>query len=147
MPRARGKEDYRVRLRAVGLRHTGPRERILSFLDRKNAHPTAEELYQALKRRGQEVGLSTIYLNLHVLREKGLVYEFKDPQGHTRYDGYSEPHVHLACPRCGKVEDFLLKNLPELDLEPALKALAERSGWALEGARIEFRGLCPACQG
>jgi Fur family ferric uptake transcriptional regulator/Fur family peroxide stress response transcriptional regulator len=44
------------------------------------------------------------------------------------------------------VEDFLLKNLPELDLSPAMQAAAERSGWALEGFRLEFRSKCPNCQ-
>ena len=45
MPRTKEKESYRARLKAVGLRHTLPRERILSFLDRKNVHPTPEELW------------------------------------------------------------------------------------------------------
>jgi Fe2+ or Zn2+ uptake regulation protein len=146
MPRTKEKENYRARLKAVGLRHTLPRERILSFLDKKNVHPTPEELYQGLKKRGYDIGLSTVYLNLHVLREHGLIYEFKDPKGYTRYDGYTEPHIHLVCTSCGKVEDFLLKNLPELDLSPAMQAAAERSGWALEGFRLEFRGKCPNCQ-
>jgi Fe2+ or Zn2+ uptake regulation protein len=51
MPRTKEKENYRARLKAVGLRHTLPRERILSFLDKKNVHPTPEELYQGLKKR------------------------------------------------------------------------------------------------
>lgn len=147
MPRIREKENYRARLKAVGLRHTLPRERILSYLDRKNVHPTPEELYNGLKKRGYDIGLSTVYLNLHVLREHGLIYEFKDPKGNTRYDGYNEPHVHLVCTSCGKVEDLLLKNLPELDLAQAQQAAAERSGWALEGFRLELRGKCPNCQG
>lgn len=146
MPRMREKENYRARLKAVGLRHTLPRERILSYLDRKNVHPTAEELYNGLKKRGYDIGLSTVYLNLHVLREHGLIYEFRDPKGLTRYDGYTEPHVHLVCTSCGKVEDLLLKNLPELDLSQAQKAAAGKSGWALENFRLEFRGLCPNCQ-
>ena len=146
MPRTKEKESYRARLKAVGLRHTLPRERFLSFLDRKNVHPTPEELYQGLKKRGYDIGLSTVYLNLHVLREHGLIYEFKDPKGATRYDGYNEPHVHLVCTSCGKVEDLLLKNLPELDVNPAMQAAAERTGWALEGFRLEFRGKCPNCQ-
>ncbi|MEN2981729.1 MAG: Fur family transcriptional regulator [Thermus sp.] len=147
MPRMKEKENYRARLKAVGLRHTLPRERILSYLDRKNVHPTPEELYNGLKKRGYDIGLSTVYLNLHVLREHGLIYEFKDPKGDTRYDGYNEPHVHLVCTACGKVEDLLLKNLPELDLSGAQGAAAEKTGWALEGFRLEFRGKCPTCQG
>lgn len=54
--------------------------------------------------------------------------------------------MHLVCTSCGKVEDLLLKNLPELDVNPAMQAAAERTGWALEGFRLEFRGKCPNCQ-
>ncbi len=146
MPRTKEKENYRARLKAVGLRHTLPRERILSYLDRKNVHPTPEELYQGLKKRGYDIGLSTVYLNLHVLREHGLLYEFKDPKGYTRYDGYNEPHVHLVCLSCGKVEDLLLKNLPELDVNPAMQAAAERTGWALEASAWNSGGSARAAK-
>ncbi|TBH17571.1 Fur family transcriptional regulator [Thermus thermamylovorans] len=143
MPRTKEKESYRARLKAVGLRHTLPRERILTYLDRKNVHPTPEELYNGLKRRGYDIGLSTVYLNLHVLREHGLIYEFKDPKGYTRYDGYNEPHVHLTDVETGKVEDLPLKNLPDLDLEGLKRLVAERTGWEVQDVRIEFRGKGP----
>ncbi|TFU26421.1 Fur family transcriptional regulator [Thermus tengchongensis] len=143
MPRMREKENYRARLKAVGLRHTLPRERILSYLDRKNVHPTPEELYNGLKKRGYDIGLSTVYLNLHVLREHGLIYEFKDPKGNTRYDGYNEPHIHLTDLESGKVEDLPLKSLPELNLEELKRLVAERTGWEVQDVRIEFRGKAP----
>lgn len=139
MPRAKEKENYRSRLRAVGLRHTMPRERILSYLDRKNVHPTAEELYQGLKRRGASIGLSTIYLNLHVLRKHGLIYEFKDPKGETRFDGWSEPHAHLVDLQTGKVVDVPLKDLG-LDREEFLKEMATKAGWDLKDFRLELWG-------
>ncbi|MGQ9510766.1 MAG: Fur family transcriptional regulator [Thermaceae bacterium] len=139
MPKTKDKETYRSRLKAVGLRHTMPRERILSYLDRKNVHPTAEELYQGLKRKGASIGLSTIYLNLHVLRDRGLIYEFKDPRGETRFDGWSEPHVHLADLETGKVTDLSLKDLG-LDKEAFLKEMAEKTGWDLKDFRLELRG-------
>ncbi|MGQ9753640.1 MAG: Fur family transcriptional regulator [Thermaceae bacterium] len=139
MPKTKDKETYRSRLKAVGLRHTMPRERILSYLDRKNVHPTAEELYQGLKRKGASIGLSTIYLNLHVLRDHGLIYEFKDPRGETRFDGWSEPHVHLVDLETGKVTDLPLKDLG-LDKEAFLKEMAEKTGWDLKDFRLELRG-------
>lgn len=143
MPRMKEKENYRARLKAVGLRHTLPRERILSYLDRKNTHPTPEELYNGLKKRGYDIGLSTVYLNLHVLRDHGLIYEFRDPRGLTRYDSYTEPHVHLTDLESGKVEDLPLKNLPGLDLEGLKKLVAEHTGWEIEDVRLEFRGKAP----
>ncbi|KGQ21134.2 Fur family transcriptional regulator [Thermus filiformis] len=143
MARTKEKESYRSRLRGVGLRHTMPRERILAYLDRKNVHPTAEELYQGLKRRGFSIGLSTIYLNLHVLREHGLIYEFKDPKGETRFDGWTEPHAHLADLETGKVVDVPLKDLG-LDREAFLQEMAAKTGWDLKDFRLELRGTPPA---
>jgi len=148
MPRIRNKDRasaYRERLRNVGLRHTLPRERILSYLDRKNVHPTPEELFQGLRKKGYAIGLSTVYLNLQVLRDVGLIYEFKDPKGVTRYDGYSKPHHHLACRSCGRVEDILASDLPEF-LEPVFPEVEAKSNWDIDSARVTFVGYCPRCK-
>lgn len=146
MAKTKALESYRERLKALGLRHTQPRERILAYLDRKNTHPTPEELYQGLKKRGYDIGLSTVYLNLQVLREAGLLWEFKDQKGNTRYDGFNERHHHLFCLQCGSVEDVLASDLPEYNPESIKKALEARSGWFIEEARLELRGVCPRCQ-
>jgi len=115
-------------------------------LDRKNIHPTPEELYQGLKKKGYAIGLSTVYLNLQVLRDAGLLWEFKDQQGNTRYDGFTEKHHHLFCLNCGKIEDILTKDLPEFNAEPIQKAIESRMGWFVEDPRLELRGFCPDCQ-
>lgn len=51
MAKAKERDSYRSKLKAMGLRHTLPRERILAYLDNKNTHPTPEELYLGLKKR------------------------------------------------------------------------------------------------
>lgn len=146
MAKTKEKEVYRSRLKAVGLRHTLPRERILAYLDRKNVHPTPEELYQGLKKRGYSIGLSTVYLNLQVLRDAGLLWEFKDQQGHTRYDGFTKKHHHLFCTSCGRIEDVMEDELPEFDSEKVARAVESRTGWFVGDPRVELRGLCPDCQ-
>ncbi len=146
MAKTKERESYRSQLKAVGLRHTLPRERILAYLDRKNTHPTPEELYHGLKKKGYDIGLSTVYLNLQVLRDSGLLWEFKDQKGNTRYDGYNEAHHHLFCLQCGNIEDILVKDLPEYDSEPIKKAVEAKNGWFVEDARLELRGVCPGCQ-
>ena len=144
-PRGKDKSVYRERLKGVGLRHTLPRERILSYLDRKNVHPTPEELYQGLRKKGYDIGLSTVYLNLQVLREAGLIREFKDPKGTTRYDGYTKPHYHLVCRSCGRVEDLLASDLPNF-LEPVLPQVEERTHWRIDEGWVTFVGYCPRCK-
>jgi Fur family peroxide stress response transcriptional regulator len=146
MPKAKEQEIYRSRLKEVGLRHTLPRERILAYLDRKNVHPTPEELFQGLKKEGYAIGLSTVYLNLQVLRDAGLLWELKDQRGNTRYDGFSKPHHHLICTRCANIEDILVKDLPEFNPEPLKPLVEQRTGWRIDEVRLEFRGICPRCR-
>lgn len=140
------RDVYRMRLKGVGLRHTLPRERILAYLDRKNIHPTPEELYAGLKRKGYSIGLSTVYLNLQVLRDAGLVWEFKDQQGNTRYDGFSERHHHMVCVQCGRIEDIAIKDLTEFSDEAIKRSLESRTGWYIDDVRLEIRGVSPECQ-
>lgn len=137
------KERYRGKLKEAGLRHTLPRDRILAVLDRKNAHYTAEEIFKRLRDRGFDVGLSTIYLNLHVLREHGIIQEFRDLQGNTRYDGWTEPHLHLVSLEDGRIEDLPLREIPEVDLTPILAAIEAKTGWKIKDFRLEFRGSPP----
>ncbi len=134
------KERYRAKLKEAGLRHTLPRDRILALLDKKNAHYTPEEIFKKLRDRGFDVGLSTIYLNLHVLREHGIIQEFRDLHGNTRYDGWTEPHVHLVNLENGKIEDIPLGDLPELNLQEVVSAVEQKTGWKIKDFRIEFRG-------
>ncbi len=146
MTRTTEKEVYQQRLHGVGLRYTLPRERLLSHLDSKNTHPTPEELYQGLKKKGYSIGLSTVYLNLQVLRDVGLLWEFKDQQGHTRYDGFSEKHHHAVCVNCGKINDVLMDEVPEFGGEAVVRAVEQQTGWFIADPRLELRGLCPDCQ-
>jgi Fe2+ or Zn2+ uptake regulation protein len=146
MTKTKERDNYRSRLKAVGLRHTLPRERILAFLDRKNNHPTPEELYLGLRKKGYNIGLSTVYLNLQVLREAGLLWEFKDQKGQTRYDGFSEHHHHLFCLQCSRIEDILDEDLPGLEQERIKAALEARNGWFVAEAHLVLRGVCPRCQ-
>lgn len=141
------RDVYRIRLRSVGLRHTLPRERILAYLDRKNTHPTPEELFGGLRRKGYSIGLSTVYLNLQVLRDAGLVWEFKDQLGNTRYDGFSERHHHMVCLQSGRIEDISPKEVAQFIPDETIKRFLEgRTGWFIDEVRLEIRGISPEYQ-
>mgnify|MGYP001496201346 CR=1 FL=1 len=146
MAKTKEREVYRGRLKSVGLRHTMPRERILAYLDHKNTHPTPEELYLGLKKKGYSIGLSTVYLNLQVLRDAGLLWELKDQRGNTHFDGFTEKHHHLVCVQCGSIEDILASDLPQFNPDPVKKTVESKTGWFVEEVRLEVRGVCPSCQ-
>jgi Fe2+ or Zn2+ uptake regulation protein len=92
-------------LRDRGLRYSRPREAILAYMAEAPRHASAEALYQALRERGEDVSLSTVYLNLGVLVEAGLLREFKGVHGESLYDASVEPHYHLICRETGEVVD------------------------------------------
>ena len=138
-----GEPDGGVRdvLRDRGLRYSRPREAILAYMAEAPRHASAESLYQALRERGEDVSLSTVYLNLGVLVEAGLLREFKGAHGESLYDASVEPHYHLICRETGEVVDVPMPIVEGVALAAFLKAYAERlTGWEVDEAHLSLRG-------
>ncbi len=134
-------EQVREVLRACGLRYSRPREAILAYMGGGGRHESAESLYQALRDRGEDLSLSTVYLNLGVLVGAGLLREFVGTRGESLYDGNVEPHYHLICGDTGEVVDVPPPTIEGRPLGAFLKAYVERvTGWQVEEARLSLRG-------
>jgi Fur family transcriptional regulator, peroxide stress response regulator len=136
-------EESEVRdvLRDRGLRYSRPREAILAYMAETPRHASAESLYQALRDRGEDVSLSTVYLNLGVLVEAGLLREFKGVHGESLYDASVEPHYHLICRETGEVVDVPMPTVEGMALAAFLKAHVERlTGWEVDEAHLSLRG-------
>jgi Fur family transcriptional regulator, peroxide stress response regulator len=128
-------------LRGRGLRYSRPREAILAYMAEAPRHASAEALYQALRERGEDVSLSTVYLNLGVLVEAGLLREFKGVHGESLYDASVEPHYHLICRETGEVVDVPMPSIGGVALASFLKAYVERlTGWEVDEAHLSLRG-------
>lgn len=128
-------------LREHGLRYSRPRETILRYLLERDRHVSAEGLYQALRERGEDVSLSTVYLNLGVLAEVGLVREFMGSGGETLYDSNVQHHYHLICRETGEVRDVEPPSVDGVPLGAYLKAYVELlTGWEVEEPRVTLRG-------
>ena len=128
-------------LRDRGLRYSRPREAILAYMAEAPRHASAEALYQALRERGEDVSLSTVYLNLGVLVEAGLLREFKGVHGESLYDASVEPHYHLICRETGEVVDVPMPSVDGVALASFLKAYVERlTGWEVDEAHLSLRG-------
>ena len=140
--------SLREQLKAHGLRYSKPREAILSFFAERDRHVSAENLHFALKQRGENISLSTVYLNLGVLRDAGLVREFSGLSGEALYDSnVREEHDHLICHGCGAVLDIPVVTVNNVPLTQFLQQHAERaSGWQVDEPEVEFKGVCPLCQ-
>ena len=105
------------------------------------AHPSAETLYQQLREQFPNLSRTTVYTNLHRLREQGNIICVGVVEGAERYDANVSPHPHFFCDRCSAVLD--LEGLPE---QNELNRMAEeRNGVRVLGHELSFHGLCPVC--
>ncbi|HZR99498.1 MAG TPA: transcriptional repressor [Chloroflexota bacterium] len=125
-----------------GLRLTPQREAVLRVLATTAEHPSVEQLYALARRRCRSTSRATVYNTVSMLKQLGEVVELEFAGGGNRYDARTpEPHPHLVCTRCGRIDDF-----DRADLRGALAVAAASSGYRVTGRRLDFYGECPACQ-
>lgn len=123
------------------LRITHQREIILEELRSVTSHPTADELYEMVRRRLPRISLATVYRNLEWLAENGIVQKIEVGGRQKRFDGTTAEHYHIRCLKCGKVDDVVMVPLESLENQ-----LEQSTGYTILGHRIEFHGLCPTCK-
>jgi Fe2+ or Zn2+ uptake regulation protein len=139
-----GGDAVRDVLRARGLRYSRPREVILQYLMERDRHVSAESLFVALKSQGEDLSLSTVYLNLGVLAKAGLVREFAGASGEALYDSNASHHYHLICRDSGEVLDVAAPIIDGRPLTAFLKEYVERlTGWEIEEPVVMLRGRAP----
>lgn len=118
------------------------RNAILEYLRSVRTHPSAEEVYAALKPQIPDLAMGTVYRNLQLFRQQGLVDCVATVDGAARYDASVVPHVHFVCNACGAVLD-----LSEMEIPASLSAAARQySGGTVETCRLSFTGLCARCR-
>lgn len=127
-------------LKKSGVRITPQRHAVLEYLLTSMSHPTADEIYKALEDRFPNMSVATVYNNLRILREIGLVRELTYGDDSSRFDSNMKEHYHIICEECGKIVDFHYPTLDEIE------ALAEKvSGFEISHHRMELYGKCKEC--
>ena len=121
-------------------RFTQQRRVILDVLRNNNIHPTADALYEMVRRRLPRISLGTIYRNLEILTALGEIQTLELSGSQKRYDGIAQKHYHIRCVHCGSVEDAPIAPLSRLEDE-----LYGSTVYTIMGHRLEFIGLCPDC--
>jgi len=114
---------------------------ILEELKKVASHPAADELYELVRRRLPRVSLGTVYRNLELLCESGMVRKLEYGGSQRRYDGDATHHYHLRCVSCGRVEDAPIKPVSEIE-----ESLRKMSDYEIIGHHVEFVGICPECK-
>ncbi len=122
------------------LRHSRQRDRILSLLQTTDVHPTADWIYAQLKPEFPHLSLGTVYRNLSLLTEQGLIKKIEFGSTFDRFEARTAPHYHLICTRCGAIRDLH---------SPVYNDLNERPGrlidFEIQDHRIDFYGICGTC--
>ena len=132
--------EHAERLRAAGLKATGPRVAILDAVERNCKHPSAEDICHELAESYPSLSLSTVYGTLSAFVKAGLVRKLSEVDGRLRVDGTKPPHDHAICRMCGAI----------FDVEPkpgtAQRTPAELpGGLAVLEVRVEYDVVCAKC--
>ena len=122
-------------------RNTPQRRVVLDELSHMKSHPTAAELYAAVRQRLPRISLGTVYRNLEVLHEDGMIRKMEFSGAESRFDGNLEQHDHVRCTDCGRIADIFPQGPDHISVPPE-----EMAGFQVVGYRLEFFGSCPRCQ-
>ena len=123
------------------MRLTSQRQVILEELKKVKSHPTANEVYDMVRKRLPRIGLGTVYRNLDLLAEKGIIRKLEVGGDQKRFDGDISPHYHIRCVECNRVDDIFIERDDELE-----KNAAACCSYTILGHHVEFSGVCSHCQ-
>ena len=126
----------------VHAKHFRKRDAILNCLRATTAHPGAEEIFEAVRKEIPNISLATVYRNLSLFKEQGLIASLGTVKGVERFDGNTAPHVHFICTGCDRVLDLSVMEVPASLSSTA----AECSGGTVNSCQLTFHGRCAACQ-
>ena len=122
-------------------KHFRKRDAILDYLRQSKAHPSAEMIYTDLKPQISDLAMGTVYRNLTLFKQQGLVSSVATVSGVERFDGNTEPHVHFICAGCDAVID-----LDEMQIPESLHQTAARCcGGQVDVCQLSFTGHCREC--
>ena len=119
-------------------RHSRQREAILALLKSTKLHPTADWLFSELKKEFPNIGLATIYRNLKLFEEQGLLIRIDVGDGFEHYDADTSDHYHFFCSDCRRVIDL---DMPPLQFDDVLP-----DGFSSEHHQLVFFGKCNNCK-
>ena len=122
-------------------KYSRQRQEILDFLIESYDHPTAEEIYAEVKKRGSTASKGTVYRNLNFLSEKGVIEKISMLNGADRYDYKKTPHNHVICSKYNKVFDFEYN----FNLKKLKKSISEQTEIENFSDYVIVQGICKKC--
>ena len=127
--------------REKGYKVTVQRLAVCKYVLTREDHPSADQIYQALKMDYPTISLGTIYKTLHLMEDLNLIQELGFKDGTIRYDPDMELHINMVCLKCGKIYDYKAD-----DVKKFWNIIISNTGIKPKGQRIDLYYVCDDCQ-
>lgn len=132
-------KDFIAVLREHGLQVTYQRLAIYQALYHTEQHPSAEAIYQQVRKRFPMISLGTVYKTLERFYNVGLIQKVSPMTDVARYDAVVNPHHHAVCVGCQAIQDVMAPSLDQnIDLP-------EGESFHVLRKQVLFHGYCPEC--
>lgn len=125
----------------ASIKYSRQRESIRKFLISRKDHPSADTIYDNVRKEDPKISLATVYRNLTLLEELGEVMRIRVEGGADRFDGNADPHNHFICTRCQSVIDLEMDNIDFIK-----DVAAKNFDGIIERYVTNFYGLCGRCK-
>jgi len=126
---------------ATTRKHSRKRDAIIQCIQDATSHPSAETIYSKLRADFPKLSLGTVYRNLTLLRDEGVITAVGFVNGEVRFDGVIEDHPHFVCDECSAVIDIELSHPPrgfEVEIE-------KKYGFEVLHRKLVYFGKCERC--
>jgi Fur family peroxide stress response transcriptional regulator len=114
---------------------------VYDVLKHTKEHPTVEVIYNKLQPMYPTMSLATVYKSLEMFKALDLVQELNVGEDKFRYDANVNPHPHITCTACGRVDDVDNEMFFHLS-----EQVSNKTGYQITGQKLYFYGLCPGCK-
>ena len=133
-------ETFRQACVERGVKITHQRLTIYRELALSEEHPDADMIYRRVRKRVPTVSRDTVYRNLKLLSEHGLISIVGMSHERLRFDANMESHHHFVCTRCGLIRDFYSQHLESMEFPREVEIFGQPVS-----LHLEVKGVCAAC--
>lgn len=123
------------------MKYSKQRELIKKAVLFNPVHPTAEEVYNLLRKDNPNISLGTVYRNLNKLSEINIIQKIPVPNAADHFDGRTDTHYHIFCTKCGKMHDVEFSGCEECSRVSQIN-----TDYVVKGFKLIFYGICKKCQ-
>jgi Fur family peroxide stress response transcriptional regulator len=117
------------------------RTALLLAINSTTKHPSAENLFYLVKKDCPHLSLATVYRNLTIFKQEGIVVSLGKIGGSERFDGNIKPHSHFICQQCGLITDYEDSFMPTLSaIQNNIVAIGK-----VDKYEVNLYGTCIKC--